>query len=284
MADEFPYMPVYWRDWLTGQSTSDLNAEQDGAFFNLLLHAWGRDPACEIPNDSAWLAARSKLGSRFAKVWPTIAPMFDVLSNGNLRNPKQWRVFQDMVMLREKRRGAGSKGGKSRVENQANEQAKTQANPQAQGQVKTNPSVAVAVAVAGRDVTEAVSTKPAGAAEVLDFLPGGDSQPLHAYFMPILRELGYEADDHDGSILKALEGKRVPREEMENAIRGLAVMRKAGELDRPLHIPTSGKLSMRILYTPKPGKFEAQPWWNRALQAYWKDLERGSRGLRKVSL
>jgi uncharacterized protein YdaU (DUF1376 family) len=135
---EFPYMPIYWSDWLTGQKTSDMTAEEEGAFLNLLLWAWGRKPACTLPSDPDWLAVKSKLGRRFDKVWPRLAGMFVELEDGTLRNEKQWKVYQDRVRLS----NAGSNGGRKA---RANDQAKRQAEVQANAQAEVQPSVSVSV-------------------------------------------------------------------------------------------------------------------------------------------
>jgi uncharacterized protein YdaU (DUF1376 family) len=182
---EFPYFPIYWSDWLTGQATSDMTAEEEGAFLNLLLWAWGRKPACTLPSDREWLASKSKLGKRFEKAWPRLAPLFDVLEDGTLRNAKQWNVYLDRVRLSE----AGSKGGKNRVANaqaegqaqgQAEPQAKPQAGGQADGQANTQPSLSVSLS--DTDVTASVSTKRAG--------PKVIEQPFkpHAVVAPLIRE------------------------------------------------------------------------------------------------
>ena len=37
---KLPYFPLYTHDWLSGRATSIMTLEQQGAFLNLLAHAW----------------------------------------------------------------------------------------------------------------------------------------------------------------------------------------------------------------------------------------------------
>lgn len=96
-----------------------------------------------------------------------------------------------------------------------------------------------------------------------------------AYFMPIARANGFEADRTDGSILKAMHKKKYPAADVEAAIRGTARMKAAGKLsawrDR--------KLSMELLYArPKPdAPPDRRPLWNKAVELYHAELERSSR-------
>lgn len=103
-------MPLYWRDWLTGESTSAMTAEQEGAFLNLLLRAWGSDPPCTLPNDTKLLAKWSKLGRKWQMNSTLLLARFDVLADGRLQNRKQYAVFQELVAHREKKSAAGRKG------------------------------------------------------------------------------------------------------------------------------------------------------------------------------
>lgn len=114
MADEFPYMPLYWKDWLTGEATTVMTAEQEGAFLNLLLRAWEAKPPCSLPNDPVVLARLSKLGKRWDKVGAFVLAQFEVIDGDRIRNQKQWETRLDLVEHRDRRRNAGRKGNEAR--------------------------------------------------------------------------------------------------------------------------------------------------------------------------
>jgi hypothetical protein len=90
------------------------------------------------------------------------------------------------------------------------------------------------------------------------------------YFMPILRECGFEADDTDGSILKHWHKRKFSADDVEAAIRGTALFRTQGKLKAF----EGAKLSLRLLYArPKPDKpVELRPLWNEAQEEYHRTL------------
>jgi uncharacterized protein YdaU (DUF1376 family) len=105
---EFPFMPLYWKDWLTGTGTTLMTAEQEGGFLNLLLRAWGtREPPCALPNDQATLAQLSKLGTRWKRVGPLVLAQFHPIEGTQyLRNRKQWAVYAELLAYRDRRTDA----------------------------------------------------------------------------------------------------------------------------------------------------------------------------------
>jgi uncharacterized protein YdaU (DUF1376 family) len=111
---DFPYMPLYWKDWLTGTATSSMTPEQEGAFLNLLLRAWGtREPPCSLPNDEIALAQLSRIGpARWKKVGALVLAQFQPIADQpeHLRNRKQWKVYLELQERRERRSAAGRKG------------------------------------------------------------------------------------------------------------------------------------------------------------------------------
>lgn len=146
----YPYMPVYWKDWLTGQATTAMTVEQEGAFFRLLLHAWEATPPCTLPNDPTILAGLSKLGRRWKSAGTFVMAQFEVTEDGRLRNRKQWEVRQDMEAHSERRRQAGSKGNEARWGSQRDRTdvaSGSQCDPDASRKPIANPSPASAVAV-----------------------------------------------------------------------------------------------------------------------------------------
>lgn len=91
---------------------------------------------------------------------------------------------------------------------------------------------------------------------------------LHQQAMPVLRELGYAADATDGSILKAIKAKGLGWEQLEPAIRGLAMLRDEGALTDRLGIRPGEQLNVRILYARDGPKVGAQPIWRVAEERY----------------
>lgn len=103
------------------------------------------------------------------------------------------------------------------------------------------------------------------------------SLTLHQQAMPVLRELGYEAKNHDGSILKAMAKKGLRWETLEPAVRGLAVMRERGELSDRMGISPGEQLSLRILYARDGPKDGAQPIWRVAENRWYQQLAADNR-------
>lgn len=97
---------------------------------------------------------------------------------------------------------------------------------------------------------------------------GRDVKAQLAYFMPLLRKLHFKADQHDGSIVKALMAGKAPRSppSVDRAVRGLAWARDRGLLREGWGIGNDDELSMRILYTEKQG---VRPVWNQAVDEWY---------------
>lgn len=94
-----------------------------------------------------------------------------------------------------------------------------------------------------------------------DFEPAEKPPNPQGYLMGVLRECGYACDRTDGSIVKALLVKNAP-ERIEEAVRGLAVMWRRGEL-RAVRKP-----NMRLLYAENGAMM---PLWTKARVAYEQD-------------
>lgn len=153
MQAGFPAMPLYWKDWLTGESILPMTPEQECAFFRLLLHAWGSSQPCTLPDDERALAQMAKQPlARWRKIRGPVMDQF-VMVDGRLRNPKQWSVYVDAIAHRERRAAAGSKGGNAR--------AMLQQSP-SKDVAKPCPSVAVAVASSETDKENPLVVPPAG--------------------------------------------------------------------------------------------------------------------------
>jgi len=111
----YPYFRLYTRDWLAGQGTSAMTAEQEGAFIRLLCHAWESHPPCTLPNDDVRLAAWSKLGARWKTCGRLVKQQFKPTRGRRLKNPKQWLVYTDIERQRKERSKAGKKGAKAKT-------------------------------------------------------------------------------------------------------------------------------------------------------------------------
>jgi|WetSurMetagenome_2_1015567.scaffolds.fasta_scaffold138163_2 uncharacterized protein YdaU (DUF1376 family) len=108
-----PYFPFLVRDWLSGQGTSRMSAEQCGGFINLLAHAWLSNPPCHLRDDADLLADLAKIGrKRWAKVGPLIREQFDQTSTGQVFNRKQLELWTHMVRVSSSRKSSGKLGGR----------------------------------------------------------------------------------------------------------------------------------------------------------------------------
>jgi uncharacterized protein YdaU (DUF1376 family) len=109
-----PSFQLYVRDWLTGQATTRMTAEQKGAFIDLLCHAWPARPPCTLPNDDVVLARLSGLGARWKKVGGLVRAQFSVGTDGLLRNRKQQEIYRELLEFRARKSELGRKGATAR--------------------------------------------------------------------------------------------------------------------------------------------------------------------------
>jgi hypothetical protein len=111
--------------------------------------------------------------------------------------------------------------------------------------------------------------------------PADKPETLHGHFMPMLRSAGFEADDRDGSILKALEKKGYRWGDIEGAIWGLSYARDTGILEAGYGLAKDDPLTLRILYAKN--KSTGAPIWTDAVDVWYpKHLQR-ERSKRKKS-
>ena len=69
---KYQFMPVFWGDFLA--NTLDLSAQEIGAYFLLIAHAWEHDG--KIPHDRVRQIARVR-GYHWPKVWERLEPFFE---------------------------------------------------------------------------------------------------------------------------------------------------------------------------------------------------------------
>jgi uncharacterized protein YdaU (DUF1376 family) len=111
--EDRPYIPWYYKDWLTSPDRFSMTYEQRGVYRDLLDFSWDQRG---LPTDKEQI--RNFLGlekRKFALVWPEVSKHF-VEQDGRLVNLKQERVRAEMDAKRREKQEAGSKGGKRRAE------------------------------------------------------------------------------------------------------------------------------------------------------------------------
>jgi uncharacterized protein YdaU (DUF1376 family) len=108
-----PYMPLYVGDYL--KDTRSLTTEQHGAYLLLLMDAWN----CEgkLPNNAKALARITGVSpKRWPMVWSVIGEMF-IEMDGFLRHKRVDLELQKADQISQKRRNAGSAGGRAKALN-----------------------------------------------------------------------------------------------------------------------------------------------------------------------
>lgn len=119
-----------------------MTLEQQGAYRNLLDHAWQMDPPCTLPDDERSLAMLSGLGDRWGTEGPVILRWFTP-RRGRLVNKKLYSVWREMYERREQKSRAGKLGGEKSAEIRWNRGKQRLSS----GQAKSNPSVSVSTSV-----------------------------------------------------------------------------------------------------------------------------------------
>lgn len=112
---ELHWFPTYVADWLSSAGVSQMLPEQEGAYWHLLLLAWGdgTEPPT-LPSDDKALAAMSRLGQRWKRLGPLIRSQFDEI-NGRLVNAKQMAVWTEQQGRYERLASAGKRGGEAKA-------------------------------------------------------------------------------------------------------------------------------------------------------------------------
>jgi uncharacterized protein YdaU (DUF1376 family) len=95
--------------------TSHLTIAEDGAYNRLLRICW-MTPGCTMPADEAWIMRRARAHTDEDKeiIRLMLSEFFD-LSDGRYSNAKQMQIFAETNAAHERRKNAGSKGGKAKA-------------------------------------------------------------------------------------------------------------------------------------------------------------------------
>lgn len=140
----------YIDDWLSSNSVSMMDAEEERGYLRLLLAAAGEHD-CGLPDDDNWLANTSLLGSQWFRPTRTKIKRIGgktsgqklrakfILRHGRLFNERLLREWEHQQDVLEKRREAGLKGGRPRKHLDSSEEPNGLANGnQMAKQTKTN--------------------------------------------------------------------------------------------------------------------------------------------------
>lgn len=132
------WMPLYIPDFLA--DTVHLTAAETGAYLCLIMDYWLHDG---LPDDDHKLAAIARLP---VKSWRAIRPTIQAFFLDGWRHKRIDIELGKMVVMSERRRAAGSKGGTASTIARWNGSSKRRANGQANVEqtAKQNPSLAQA--------------------------------------------------------------------------------------------------------------------------------------------
>ncbi|WP_102858284.1 YdaU family protein [Phaeobacter inhibens] len=108
-----PYFPMFPSDFEA--KTSHLTLAEDGAYNRLLRICW-MTPGCTIPADESWIVRRVRAFTEADReaVRAVLSEFFTV-ENGRYSNAKLSRIWLEANEAHEKRKNAGSKGGKAKA-------------------------------------------------------------------------------------------------------------------------------------------------------------------------
>lgn len=139
--EDRPYLPWYYKDWLTSPDRFSMTYEQRGVYRDLLDFAWDQRG---LPTDTETIRAMLALDKRpFALLWPAVSKHF-IEKDGRLVNSKQERVRTDMDDYRLKKQTAGKKGGRPKAEEKQTDNQK-ETKEVTKEEAKQKPSLALAL-------------------------------------------------------------------------------------------------------------------------------------------
>ena len=108
-----PYFPLYPTDF--DGKTAHLTLLEDGAYNRLLRLCW-KTPGCRIPADEAWIMRQMRARSpEEQEAVRTILDEFFTVRGGFYTNKKLSEIYVASSDAHERRKNAGSKGGKAKA-------------------------------------------------------------------------------------------------------------------------------------------------------------------------
>lgn len=282
------WMPVNLDQWLN-EIGGGLLPEQKGALFDLMATAWKQEPPCTLPDDPAYLAARSGLGARWRKLAPAILKHFVAVQDGRLQCPWLLELYKVQLAKYEKRRDAN-------IENRAKRDQAELFEAPAHGKRGTKRRTSGGT-IAG---TIGTTTAPQSKELELDVVPEEqrktttrrtletastraadaptDRPTSHADVAAVVVERLWRGAppvdwsiEREGSVLKALH-ERHSYDEIMAAVCGLALLRdhpgKYGDVVDWLR--PGDKATCRALYNTDSG---VSPMFVHATNAFWKHAD-----------
>jgi len=107
-----PYFPMYPSDFEA--KTSHLSIAEDGAYNRLLRICW-MTPGCTMPADEDWVMRRARaVDDGEQSAMRAVLAEFFTIKNGRYSNGKLLRIWHEANDAHEKRKNAGSMGGKAK--------------------------------------------------------------------------------------------------------------------------------------------------------------------------
>lgn len=107
---------MYAENWLTGEATTAMLPEQEGAYVRLMCYAWLATPPCTVPDDDKVLAYVSKLGTRWRKLGAAVKTRFEPIGEGRLREPRLFALFEARAAYKVLQQSKGLKGGRPKAD------------------------------------------------------------------------------------------------------------------------------------------------------------------------
>lgn len=109
MASDFPWFPLYVKDWLL--STATMTDEQAGAYMRLLCYAW---EARGLPVDESVIQAIGRwTPAAWKRIWSTVGAKWERRGD-RLVNPRQEEVRDEVQAFRAAKSASGKKGAAKR--------------------------------------------------------------------------------------------------------------------------------------------------------------------------
>lgn len=221
------YFPMYPDDFEA--DTAHLTLAEDGAYNRLLRLCW-RTPGCSVPADRQWIYRRLRAATDEDKaVVDAVIDEFFVLVEGRLSNARLRKEWLAAKAAHERRKNAGSKGGKNKsLKTNETPSSNAVAKPkQPEPEPEPEPSISRARATAA-DADRGSSSSPTDRERLLSAM-GAD--PRSGTMGPNGRVLGRQRD--------MAEAERWSADLQLSTERQCAVIREVMARQGPHFVPNS---------------------------------------------